>query len=164
MGYKRGDIQVADLSDNDIALLARFGDDEAFAALWQRSIAIAEKVTHKFANKYDWINQDDLTQSVLAEFPKIINRYKPNHPKQVGIRQYLYFAFYRATQDALRKEDPLGIRIPQKNKTYPKWSHLSTVERKVDSGRRGGRLGIEGLVLDGMNRIDRGFEVNLDNG
>ncbi len=163
MGYKRGDIQMAELSDDDMAILARFGDPEALSSLWERFIPLAARVARLFANptNYHWINADDLAQSVLAEFPKIIKRYKPYHPKQVGIRQYLYFSFYRASQDALRKEDPLGVQIPQKKK-YPKWSHLCGIGNTDAFEHDDSQSGYAQIVYDGYDRLDRGYEVNMD--
>lgn len=152
MPYKRGKLELSEILDDDLAILAVFEDSEAMDELWTRMIPLVERVTRLFVNRYPWIDHNDLTQSVLVEFPKIIKRFNPNHESGNPIRKYLYHSFWRASQDALRKEDPLGIQIPQKM-PYPEWLHLSNYSEHSEL--------IEAVTLEGYERIDSGHPATL---
>ena len=145
------------MPEDDIALISRFGDREAFEILWQRAIPQVERIAGRFTGKYPWIEHDDLTQNILVAFPKIVARYDPWRAKERRItwNKYLYFAFYRAAQDALRREDPLGVGIPQKAR-YPAWCRLSEISDSQNL--------IESIVLDGIAAIDRGEACVLGSG
>lgn len=152
---KRGGIHFDRLSDDDAALLARHGDTEAHAILWHSSIDQAGRIAGLFARRYPWIDHEDLTQSILLDFPKIIRRYNPviARAKSISWNKYAYFAFYRAAQDALRREDPLGVSIPQKAH-YPSWRRFSEISGSANL--------IQAIVLDGLGKIDRGDSAVMD--
>lgn len=61
-------------------------------------------------------------QSLMAEVPKIRARYDPSFGK--CWQKYFFFRAQGAVRDILRREDPLGIKYPQK-KMYPEWHRLS---------------------------------------
>ena len=143
----RKELCFTTITMDELALLSRFGSAEAERVLWSKSLPIVNRIAGHFHGKYPWVERDDIAQSVALEFPKIIRRFKPElAPK--GVSYYLYFSFYRAAQDHMRREDPLGVRIPQKRK-YPKYFHLSG----------------EDLVSCDFNRvvsnIDRGYIPRL---
>lgn len=139
------------LHEDHLAVLARYGDRDAAKLLWELSIPQVGRVTHSFAARYPWINHNDLTQDVLADFPKFLKRYDPT--KAHSWNKFLYFTIYHAAQDALRKEDPLGVRIPQK-KPYPAWRRLSDLADDPYI--------LEGVVLDGLTNLDKNYTTNLE--
>lgn len=139
------------LHEDHLAVMARHGDREAIKLLWELSVPQVARVTHGFAARYPWINHSDLSQDVLADFPKFIQRYDPT--KAHSWNKFFYFTIYHAAQDALRKEDPLGVRIPQK-KPYPAWRRLSDLADDPYI--------LEGVVLDGLDNLDRNYATNLD--
>lgn len=151
---KRGELDVPTLSDDDLALLAKHGDEEALTVLWEQAIAQVERITGLFARRYPWVEHEDLVQTVLVGFPKIVFRYDPwrAREKKISWNKYLYFAFYRATQDALRREDPLGVGIPQKAH-YPNWRRFSEMTEEP--------CFLETIILDGIEKLDRGEPLQL---
>jgi len=152
---KRGKISLAHISQDDAALLARHGDTEALSFLWSLAIPQVERIAGLFVRRYPWIDHDDLTQTMLAEFPKLVARFRPcqARAKKITWNKYLYFALYRTGQDALRREDPLGVSIPQKAK-YPSWRRFSEI---TDSSNL-----TEQIIVDGLAKIDRGDSAVLD--
>lgn len=143
------------LTDEENALLAHFGDQGALNYLWVKVIPQVERITGLFKRRYPWFDHDDLSQSVLCEFPKIVKRYNPARAqkKNIVLNKFLYFAFYRATQDTLRKDDPLGVKIPQK-KRYPSFVRFSEITENSNL--------IETIVVDGYEKLDRGDAPLLD--
>lgn len=152
---KRGKISLAIISEDDIALLARYGDKESFDYLWQLAIPQVGRIAGAFCRRYPWIDHDDLTQTMLLEFPKLVARFRPHvaRAKRITWNKYLYFSLYRTGQDALRREDPLGVSIPQKS-PYPSWRRFSEI---TDSNNL-----TEQIVTDGLAKIDRGDSAVLD--
>lgn len=150
-----GGIHFDKLTDDEAAVLSRHGDTEALTHLWDASIGQANRIAGLFVRRYPWINHADLTQDILVEFPKLVRRFNPDRARARGIswNKYAYFAFYRAAQDALRREDPLGISIPQKAK-YPSWRLLSEVSDSPNL--------TQAIVLDGLNKLDRGDVAVLE--
>lgn len=130
------------LSLDEVALLAKHGDGAAFSFLWEQIVPNVSAITRQFATKYTWIDQRDLDQTILSDFPKIMRRYNPEKSKGFGI--YLYYSVYRMAQDFLRASDPLGIRIPHKRR-YPSFVYLSEIDDRVQ----------EEIVHDGIQLIDR---------
>lgn len=148
MKHPKGQIDLSTLPPDDTAILAKFGDSEAFATLWAAVMPQVARIVRNLCERYPWVETEDIEQSVLMDFPKIIQRYKPEKAK--SFNKYLYFSFYRSTQDALRKLDPLGIKIPHR-KRYPSFSRLS------DFG-----VATEEIILAGYENIDRGHNANLE--
>lgn len=146
-----GKIDLDTLPPDDAALIAHFGDDEATQFLWRQATIKVERIAGLFVRRYSWISHEDLCQEALIVFPKILARYNP--AKGTSWDKYLYFSVYRACQDALRREDPLGVRIPQKSR-YPSWRRLSEISES--------NALLEGIVLDGINKIDRGEIFSYD--
>lgn len=151
---QRGHIDRTELDDQDLSLLARHGDSVSLNELWERAIPVIERLAGCFTRKYDWISHEDMVQGVLLEFPKIFKRYKPN--KGVKVSKYLYLSFYRACQDYLRKEDPLGVKIPQKQK-YPHFIHLSEFDESPELS--------EAIINDGVKRLGtKKYAASLEEG
>lgn len=132
-------------TDDELALLAHFGDSQSLSELWENSVPQAIRVTRKFANKYTWIDHDDLVQSVLLNFPKFIERFKPG---KSTINRYLYYCFYFAALDYLRAEDPLGMKFPQKG-YYPEWRRLGDLSDDPDM--------LENVIQQSMRNLDLGY-------
>lgn len=137
-------MNINNLTEDELALLAHYGDEEARTVLWERLWGTCSRLAKAFCGRYPHIDFDDLSQSMLLHVPKIIDRYivgkKP-------FMQYAAIALYRAGQDELRKNDPLGVRIPQKTH-YPEFVHLSAFgcEQTLDIA-----------VNDGKDRIRKGI-------
>lgn len=131
------------LLDEELALLAVHGDSEAFGLLWERTIPTARRLGKFFHRRYPWIEAAEISQGVLIDFPKILNRYDPE--KGVLWAKYSYISYYRACQDFLRKHDPIGIKFPQR-KHYPGWCSLDAIH--------GGR-NTDQVIIDGLKRLDQ---------
>lgn len=116
--------------------------------LWGRFYDLTLRRAGKFGRKYRHIDAEDLANSATMHFPKIVNRYDP---KQGGFERYATISIYRACQDELRKDDPLGVQIPQREH-YPMFTHLSAFDH-LDS-----ETYVSGIVEDGMTRIDKGYD------
>ena len=123
--------------------------DKYLSELWEASIPIATQVARIFASKHG-VDAEDLRQAILVEFPKLFNRFDPS--RKTEFAKFIFFAFYRAAQDELRKLDPLGIKFPQRKK-YPTWRYLQDVSE--DSYI----LAI--LIANGIDRLDRSEELDL---
>ncbi len=148
MRIKKGKIDLSTLPPDDAALLAKHGDSEAFSILWEAVIPQVSRIVRRICERYPWVECEDIEQSVLMAFPKIIRRYKPE--KAQSFNKYLYFSFYRATQDELRKLDPLGVKIPHRQK-YPNFCRLEDFKQ-----------GQEEIILRGYENIDRKNYLNLE--
>lgn len=132
-------------TDDELALLAHHGDTQALSELWERSVSQATRVTRKIANKYSWIDHEDIVQAVLLKFPQFIERFKPEKSK---INRYLYYCFYFAALDYLRAEDPLGIKLPQKA-YYPEWRRLGDLSDDPDL--------LETIIQQSIQNLDRKY-------
>lgn len=146
----KGIIDFDTVSDDDTAILARYGDSEARNVLWSRSIDMCHKIAGSFVAKYPWITHDDLSQEVLSNFPRLLRRYRP--AQGTGWNKFLYHTFYRACQDALRLEDPLGLGIPQKMH-YPFVRRFSEICDDHSS--------LMSEINDGIMRLRNGEPANL---
>ena len=144
-----------ELSTDDLAVLASNGDSEALSLLWVAAIPRIRKMARRFTARYPWVDTGDLAQSVLLQFPKIVRRYK--WKKARGWERYLSCTIFRATQDELRKEDPLGVKIPQK-KRYPAWRRLSDF-CALDRGCGDGAS--ESVIIDGYKNLDAGYVADM---
>ena len=106
-------------------------DDAMFAVshaaaqeVYTRAQPIARKLAARACKKYDWVNVDDLTQNLMLEIPRFMFAYDPHSPSKTSWSKYLFHKLYFYVKDLLRKEDPLGVKWPQK-KVYPKWHRLA---------------------------------------
>jgi len=95
----------------------------ANCAVYERAGPIAEKIAKRYAKKYDWISVEDLTQNMLFDIPAIMYAYRADNAAKNPWGKYLYYKLYFLAKDYLRKEDPVGIKWPQK-KAYPRWHRL----------------------------------------
>jgi DNA-directed RNA polymerase specialized sigma subunit len=144
-------------SDDEIALLSKYGDSEALSILWQSVLPTINRIAGYFHAKYPWIEQEDIAQSIALEVPKIVRRFNPARATH-GVKRYFYFAFYRAAQDTLRREDPLGVRIPRKRR-YPPFAHLTSIPHEFWGVASGG---MDEIISGGLNNLDRGYPAYLD--
>ena len=113
--------------------------------LWEAVIPVARRVAGIIAFKYSSVDFDDMEQAILLKFPQLFNRYDPSRGTEFG--KFIYFAFYSAARDELRRLDPLGVKYPQRKK-YPPWKFLQDLAEDP--------YAIDVLVTCGMNRLDNG--------
>ena len=149
----QGHICLERLADEDVILLAKYGDDEAIAYLWTKTIPQVNKICGLFSRKYAWIDHDDLSQEVMLKIPAFFSRYRPESGTLVN--KYLYFCIYRCAQDALRRNDPLGMKFPQR-KPHPQYIPLSDLwgDGEID---RTTRCLTDASISKGAENIDRGY-------
>lgn len=158
---KRGRIDLTQITDEELAILARHGDKQAFTHLWAKIIPAVKKVVNRFAKNSVWVrnNREDIVQGVLTKYPVFIKRYDAEK-LSTTFSKWLHHTLVRITQDVLRQQkDMLGISIPQKT-PYPVWSHLGSLS--ADRNKQGGAGGLEWEIDAGIRRIDRGELPNLD--
>lgn len=140
-------IDLSKLSDEDLAILARYGDKEARSYLWAKIVPKVESVVDRFAQNSRWVRsiREDVVQGVLLKYPTFIDRYDPKKLRGT-FAKWLHFTLCRVTQDVLRaQKDVLGIGIPQKQE-YPLWNHLGTFDDAtvaIEEGRENMRRKIE---------------------
>lgn len=128
------------LSDDDLAVLAKRGDLHARNRLWESSL----ELTHVYLCRLRAVRKFDLLEikaEVSAAFPTILERYNPRFAKR-GWGKYLKQALYHACLEALRTQDPLGLR-PRAKRPYPKFQHLGDAPHHV--------------IQEGICAIDRGY-------
>ena len=130
---------------------AQSGCGIAMSTIWEAAIPQVNRVTALFVRKYPWIDHEDLSQSVLCAIPKFVRQYKSD--RGTAWNKYLYFKIYRESQDTLRREDPLGVKIPQK-KHYPSWRRFSELTDSSDL--------TDSIVNRGIEYIDSGTPMNWD--
>lgn len=143
---------------DEIAMLSQHGDSEAFHRLWESTIPTIERIAGHFHARYPWIEQEDITQAVLLKVPKILRRFDSEKATK-GVLRYFYFSFYRAAQDFLRCQDPLGVRIPHKTH-YPAFTHLEDLCPRDATPRFPG----DEIIAKGLNNMDRGYLPDLGDG
>lgn len=152
---KRGKLVLPQMTEEEIAMLANGGDRESVTHLWEHSIPQIARIAGLFIRRYPWIAHDDLAQAILVEFPRLLARFNPwrARAKNITWNKYLYFSAYRTAQDILRREDPLGISIPQKAH-YPSWRRFSEI---TDSSTL-----TEQIIVDGLAKMDKGDAIAMD--
>lgn len=156
---KKGHIDLSAITEEELATLAAGGDLEAFSLLWQVITPRVRKIIARSCRRQAWLSrqQEDITQCVLLKYPVWICRYS-QEKLSTNFDKWLYHTVRRVTQDVIRAEkDSLGISIPQK-KPYPEWKYLS--EYASDNRERDGS-GNQSTILEGIDRIDRGYYPNL---
>jgi len=101
---------------------------------WDRlashATTIARRIARKTVKKYHWLSADDLQQDLLVRLQKWVTQYNPHHASDTTWSKYLYHKMSFYVLDILRKEDPLGIKWPQR-KHYPEWSRLGDMDQTV---------------------------------
>ena len=152
---RKGKISFERLPEDDLILLAKYGDREAMGVLWEACIPQVRRIVAKFANRYEWVDRDDLEQEVLCKVPHIVSKF--DETRKTGVNKYFYFCFYRAAQDALRRLDPLGMKFPQR-KVHPPFLMLSEISGA--DGSQGSDL--EASINTAHENLLRGYEPNLD--
>lgn len=142
----------------ELAFLAKHGDSESMRHLWESCLPTIDRIAGYFHARYPWIDQEDISQAIALEVPKIIRRFNPNKATQ-GAKRYFYFGFYRAAQDCLRREDPLGVKIPHKRR-YPSFSHLCGAM----GVRHGEATNFDETVIRGLENLDKGYVLDMEPG
>ncbi len=89
--------------------------------IWLRSEQIVSTLATKTVAKYSWIDREDLIQNMLLKTDYFATVYDPARNPVFTKHLYWKFAFY--VKDVLRREDPVGIRAPQRQH-YPTWFRL----------------------------------------
>jgi hypothetical protein len=97
------------------------------------AIGLADRIAKKTVRKYPWIDPDDLRQELIIPLPRWIEKYNPDDKSKTSWSKYLYHKLNFYVKDVLRKEDPVGIKWPQREQ-YPTWFRLGD-----QSGRLSGR-------------------------
>ena len=143
---------------DEIALLGKHGDPEALRIFWESILPMIDRIAGHFHKKYPWVDARDISQSVACEVPKMIKRFDPDKATK-GVNRYFYFAIYRAAQDHLRKEDPLGVGIPHRMK-YPAFGHLSDIAPPSSKSKS---LVENEIIQRGIENLDRGYRPNFLN-
>jgi DNA-directed RNA polymerase specialized sigma24 family protein len=156
---KRGRIDLDKITDEDLATLASGGDSEAFTLLWERVSPKVSSIVARSVRKQAWLSRqkEDIVQAVLVKYPVWIRRYDPAK-LSTTFDKWLHFTIRRVTQDVIRQEkDSLGVSIPQK-RPYPEWQYLSEYSASSKNWESGKA---ESAILDGIERIDRGYRPKL---
>ena len=107
------------LTPDEVFAIAR----QANVEVYTRALPIAQNIAGRYAKKYDWISAEDLVQNLMFEIPTIMYAYRDDDASGNPWSKYLFYKLYFKAKDYLRKEDPVGIKWPQK-KQYPKWHRL----------------------------------------
>lgn len=95
---------------------------QAIDEIYARKTEIARRIARNYCRKYTFVDEDDLSQSMLLGLPKIIRTYRPGKAG-TSWDKYCYHRLTFLAKDVLRQRDDLGIGWPQK-KMYPEWYHL----------------------------------------
>jgi DNA-directed RNA polymerase specialized sigma subunit len=147
-------LDLSKATNHELAILAHFGDEEGSSHLWERLTTLAGKIAMTFVKRYPWVAFDDLNQSILLTYPKIISRFDPSKAK---FEKFVAISFYRAAQDELRRQDPLGIGIPQKSH-YPAYTQISNVESRLC--KRDNPQMLDEIINAGVERIRKGYKCS----
>jgi hypothetical protein len=115
--------EAADAAIKPLVLAAQSGDKAALDLVWEASVPVARRVASLYTKKYEWIDLDDLSSDLLLSVPRFVESFSLNHSSGTGWLKYCYHRFHFLCKDILRREDPLGIKWPQK-KAYPSWHRL----------------------------------------
>jgi hypothetical protein len=109
------------------------------------AIGLAERIAKKTVRRYPWIDLEDLRQELIIPLPRWIQRYNPSDKSKTSWSKYLYHKMNFYVKDVLRKEDPVGIKWPQREQ-YPTWfrlgdqsGRLSSSSSRDDEGRGSGQ-------------------------
>lgn len=159
MKLKRGRIDLTAITEEELATLAAGGDKAAFSLLWEVVTPRVRNIVARSVRKQAWLSRqrEDITQSVLLKYPVWIRRYD-QFKLSTTFDKWLHFTIRRVTQDVIRAEkDSLGVSIPQK-KPYPQWQYLSEYSENNRAGETGKA---ESAILEGLERLDRGYLPNL---
>lgn len=132
--------------DDSIAILRAVQD-----AITEHAIVLAKRIAAKTVRKYQWIDGDDLQQELLIPVQRWIGTFAVDHSSNTSWSKYLYHKMNFYVKDVLRREDPVGIKWPQREH-YPTWFRL---------GEQSGRLG-EAQGDDGDYSTTQGGDCPTD--
>lgn len=115
-------IDYQSLESRDLVWLVQVdSDNRASELLLDRKDEVIRRLVRNCIRKYTFVDGDDMYQSVVLNFCKIIKTYRPG--KATDWDKYCYHRLTFMIKDILRQRDDLGICWPQK-KQYPDWFHL----------------------------------------
>lgn len=100
--------------------------------LLEHAIGLADRIAAKAVRKYSWLCADDLRQELLIPLPRWIDRYNPKDKSGTSWSKYLYHKMNFYLKDVLRREDPVGIKWPQREQ-YPTWFRLGDQSSRLSS-------------------------------
>lgn len=123
------DANQADIDNAFVQLRELLKLQEAIIA---HAIELAERIARKTARKYPWIDPDDLRQELIIPLPRWIASYNPEDKSKTTWSKYLYHKLNFYVKDVLRREDPVGIKWPQR-KQYPTWFRLGDQSGRLSS-------------------------------
>lgn len=110
------------LESRDLVWLVQVDQDrQASELLLERKDEVIRRLVKNCIRKYTFVDGDDMYQSVVLNFCKIVKTYRPG--KATDWDKYCYHRLTFMIKDILRQRDDLGIGWPQK-KMYPDWFHL----------------------------------------
>lgn len=123
--FAKADVSDCELSAHELIELDRlmFLGQRPDGLIVRHAVHLARRIAHKTVLRYSWIDEDDLQQNLLLGLPRFLDRYRPNDKSKTAWSKNLYFRFIFFVKDILRREDPLGIRWPQRQH-YPSWFRL----------------------------------------
>jgi hypothetical protein len=119
-----------DAPDIDTAMIQLRQSQELILA---HAIGLAERIASKAVRKYPWLCADDLRQELLIPLPRWIDRYNPYDKSRTSWSKYLYHKLNFYLKDVLRREDPVGIKWPQREQ-YPTWFRLGDQSSRLSGG------------------------------
>ncbi len=120
---QRRQIDYQSLESRDLVWLVQVDNDpQASELLLERKDEVIRRLVKNCIRKYTFVDGDDMYQSVVLNFCKIIKTYRPGKAG-TDWDKYCYHRLTFMIKDILRQRDDLGIGWPQK-KMYPDWFHL----------------------------------------
>lgn len=97
------------------------------------AIQLADRIASKAVRKYSWLCADDLRQELVIPLPRWIARFNPKDKSGTTWSKYLYHKMNFYLKDVLRREDPVGIKWPQREQ-YPTWFRLGDQSSRLSAG------------------------------
>jgi hypothetical protein len=123
--------------------------------IWALSAMLCGQIAARTVGKYPWIAAEDLQQNMLLKTEHFARVYDPARSSCFSKHLWWKFNFY--VKDVLRREDPLGVRYPQRDH-YPEWFRLGS-----NAGWQEGKNQIPfGADFDGSSLLADDSELNLD--
>ncbi len=115
--------------------------------IFEHAAILTRQIVQKTVGKYPWISGDDLQQELLMRIDFFADRFDPTKGNSWVKNMYFRLNFY--VKDVLRKEDPVGIKWPQREH-YPQWFRLGC----HDGRQEGEDLSHFGADFDGSSLVD----------
>lgn len=104
-------------------LLAQTGDEAAKWRVWEAAVPVAQKIAQRYCAQYFWVDDHDLSADMLLALPRFISTYDQKNSSKTDWSKYLFFKLNFYAKDCLRREDPVGLRWPQK-RAHPEFHRL----------------------------------------